>query len=176
MSYSFQLLSLVLAILFISLFAQLSIDLPVGQTMLPITGQTFAVLVVGYVLGAVWGTLAVLLYVLLGLLGLPIFADAKSGFEVLTGGSGGYLIGFIVGAWVVGYYKSAFQSASLLSALWLMTLGTAVILLFGVGRLMQLYGVEKGLDYGFYPFWPGAIVKIVLGAIVGYVVDRYKIF
>lgn len=47
-----------------------------------------------------------------------------------------------------------------------MTVGTAIILLFGVGRLSQLYGWEKGIAYGFYPFWQGAIIKVILGAAV----------
>ncbi len=173
-SYPTLFFKLLLAVLLISLFAQLSIDLPIGETSIPITGQTFAVLLVGYYLGITWGTLAVCLYLLTGLLGLPIFADGKSGLAVLTGGSGGYLIGFIVGALLVAWLRGQINAPIFIKAFGLMALGTLVILIFGVGRLVQLYGLEKGLEYGFYPFWKGAIVKIVLGAIVVWAVDNLK--
>jgi len=170
-----RILSITIAILFIALFAQLSIDLPIGQTMIPITGQTFAVLLVAYFLGAIWGTTAVALYVLAGLIGLPVFADGKAGMAVLIGGSGGYLIGFIAGAWSVGWLKNSIKQASFWKISGLMGLGTLVILIFGVGRLIQLYGMEKGLAYGFYPFWRGAVVKVFLGAFVvwGYEKRRF---
>ena len=172
MSISNRIIAIPIAILFIALFAQLSIELPIGQTMIPITGQTFAVLLVAYFLGAIWGTLAVTLYVLAGLLGLPIFADGKVGMSILTGGSGGYLIGFIAGVWVLGWLKNSMKQTSFWKAFGLMGLGTVVILLFGVGRLVQLYGMEKGLAYGFYPFWRGAVIKVFLGALVVLVYER----
>ena len=130
--------------------------------MIPITGQTFAVLLVGYILRAQRGMFAVGLYVVLGLVGLPIFADGKAGLEVLFGGSGGYLIGFIAGAGIAGIVPQ--KPFLFWNALLAMTIGTMVILLFGVGRLIQLYGIEKGLQYGLYPFWKGALIKIILGA------------
>ena len=160
------LVQVLLAILFVALFAQLSIDVPLGESSIPITGQTFAVLLSAYWLKQKNGTIAILAYVLLGILGLPIFADGQSGWAVLMGGSGGFLIGFIVAAYVVGYLGELTWQGSFTKSLLAMTIGTAIILFFGIGRLTSLYGLEKGLAYGFYPFWKGAIVKIVLGAIV----------
>ena len=165
-------LSIVSSIAFIALFAQLSIDVPLGQTMIPITGQTFAVLLVGYWLGTKWGMIAIVGYIALGIIGFPIFADAKSGWEVVIGGSGGYLIGFIVGAGIAGWFYN--RKPIFVNALLAMMIGTLVILLFGVGRLAQLYGLEKGLDYGFYPFWQGAIVKIILGTIAAWAVNKFS--
>lgn len=155
-----------LAILFIALFAQLSIDVPVGESRIPITGQTFAVLLSAYWLRQKIGTIAILAYVLFGTLGLPIFADGKAGWEVLTGGSGGFLIGFMIAAFVVGYLGTEDWQRSIPKSLLAMTIGTIIILFFGIGRLASLYGLEKGLAYGFYPFWKGAIVKIILGAAI----------
>lgn len=91
-----QFLPLLLAIVFIALFAQVTIPVSIGESNIPISGQTFAVLLVAYILHQKHGTIAVGSYVLLGLLGLPIFADGKAGWNVLIGGSGGFLIGFIV--------------------------------------------------------------------------------
>lgn len=154
------------AILFVALFAQLSIDMPLGESSIPITGQTFAVLLSAYWLKRKNGTIAILAYVLLGVFGLPIFADGQSGWVVLMGGSGGFLIGFIIAAYAIGYLGEQTWRISFTKSLLAMTIGTAIILFFGIGRLTSLYGLEKGLAYGFYPFWKGAIVKIVLGAIV----------
>lgn len=159
-------------LVFIALCAQITINLPVGETMIPVTGQTFAVLLVGYLFGIKWGMVAVVFYVLLGIMGLPIFADGKTGIEVLWGGSGGYLIGFVAGAVIAGFFSN--KKPILWNALLAMTFGTIAILLFGVGRLIQLYGLEKGLAYGFYPFWKGAIIKIFLGVITVWFIERIK--
>ena len=156
----------VIAVLFISLFAQLSIDVPVGESSIPITGQTFAVLLSAYWLKRKIGTIAVFIYVVIGILGLPIFAEGKAGWEVLIGGSGGFLIGFIIAAYVVGFLGEKNWEHSFSKSLLAMIIGTAIILFFGIGRLANLYGLEKGLAYGFYPFWKGAIVKIILGAAI----------
>jgi len=168
------LVQVIIALLFVAIFAQLSIDVPVGESSIPITGQTFAVLLSAYWLKRKIGTIAIFAYVLLGTIGLPIFADGKSGWEVLMGGSGGFLLGFVVAANVVGYLGEKEWPLSFSKSLIAMTLGTAIILFFGVGRLASLYGLEKGLAYGFYPFWKGAIIKIILGAIILPLYHRLK--
>ena len=164
------------AVFFIALSAQITIEVPLNDAKIPISGQSFAVLLVAGILGLKRGVGSVALYVLLGVLGLPIFADGESGLDVLMGGSGGFLIGFIMAALGVGYRMSKlqFRPISFLKALYLMTFGTAIILLFGIGRLTQLYGFEKALEYGFFPFWQGALIKILLGAIVLFFVEKYK--
>lgn len=159
-----SLIPIFLSVLFIALFAQLTIHIPAGETDIPITGQTFAVLLSAYFLGRMEGTLAVLVYILLGVLGIPIFADGKFGWDVLTGGSGGFLFGFVIAAYVVGSLGTEIWQYSFFRSLLAMTIGTLIILIFGIGRLTMLYGLEKGLAYGFYPFWKGAILKIILGA------------
>ncbi|RMG76203.1 MAG: biotin transporter BioY [Bacteroidetes bacterium] len=157
---------LALAVLFISLFAQLTLTLPYPSGGIPVTGQTFAVLLTGYLLGKKYGALAILIYILLGVVGLPVFADGESGIEVLTGGSGGYLIGFIAGAALTGFFAEKGWDRSFPKSLLAMTLGTLLILLFGIGRLAQMYTLPQALEWGLYPFIPGAIVKIILGAAV----------
>ena len=169
------------AVFFIALSAQITIEVPLNDAKIPISGQSFAVLLVAGIFSLKRGVGAVALYVLLGALGLPIFADGESGTDVLLGGSGGFLIGFIAAAFGVGYRMSklparpsGFRPISFTKVLYLMTFGTAIILFFGIGRLSTLYGFEKALEYGFYPFWQGALVKILLGAIVLFLVEKYR--
>src|ERR687897_1237354 len=85
---------------FVALAAQVSIDLPF--TPVPITGQTFAVLLVGASLGALLGLASLGLYLFVGALGAPIYADGKGGWDVLTGPTGGYIIGFALAAFLIG--------------------------------------------------------------------------
>ena len=165
---------ILLSILFIALFAQISISVPVGESDIPITGQTFSVLLVAYIFKRSIGTIAVLSYVLLGIIGLPIFADGKAGLETLMGGSGGFLFGFVVSAYVVGYLGEKDWTKSFFKSLFVMTLGTIIILFFGVGRLTHIYGFGKAMEYGFYPFWKGAIFKIILGATILPLYHRLK--
>jgi len=149
-----------LATILLSLFAQLSID--IGP--IPITGQTLAVLAIALLLKPRESISSIVLYLLLGSLGLPIFADGASGFAKLTGGSGGFLIGFLIAGGIVSYLFEKSNNKSFWNILGLTTLGTIIILICGNGRLISMYGLEDGLNYGFYPFWKGAIVKIFLGS------------
>jgi len=155
-----------LSIGFIALFAQIAYDVPWSDTKIPISGQTFAVLVVGMLLGKMWGTLAVIIYLLIGGLGLPVFADGGYGWGAFAKGTGGFLIGFAVAAFVVGYLAEAGWGRTFGKCLLAMLIGTLVIMAFGVAYLTYLYGFERALAYGFYPFIPGAVFKILLGALV----------
>ena len=87
--------------LFVGICSQLAIYLPFSPV--PITGQTFAVLFVGAILGSKKGGLSLALYILEGIIGLPVFAGGTSGMAVLFGPTAGYLIGFIPAAVLVGY-------------------------------------------------------------------------
>ncbi|MEM1321890.1 MAG: biotin transporter BioY [Bacteroidota bacterium] len=157
----------------IALFAQLRIELPLNAAGIPISGQSFAVLLAGFLLGRRWGLLSVLLYLALGFLGLPVFAGGKAGLDVLFGGSGGYLYGFAAGAWLVGLLAEKGWGRSFQRSLAAMLLGTAVLLFFGLLQLSVKYGLPKALEYGFYPFWPGALIKALLGGGLGYLWHRH---
>ena len=159
---------MLLGVLIIIAGSQFSIDLDLNEVSIPITGQSLVVLLVGFLLGRKWGTLAVAVYLMLGILNIPVFADGKFGWETFTKGSGGFLYGFLFAAYFVGILGDKGWGSSLLKSLIVMTLGTIVIIAFGVMHLSFLYGFEKALEYGFYPFWRGAIVKILLGGILGY--------
>lgn len=142
--------------------AQLSVPLwPV-----PITGQTLAVLVVGSALGARRGALSMVLYVMLGLVGLPVFADGASGAGVLLGPSGGYLLGFVAAAAVVGWVAERFGDRRFTAALLSFALGTVVTFAAGMLWLAVSLGLDlqHTLEYGLYPFVVGGLAKALIGA------------
>lgn len=161
-----HLVPIALGTLFIALFAQLTLHLPAQMGRIPITGQTLAVLTVSLLLPPEQGVTATVLYVLLGAMGLPIYADGGSGWGTLAGGSGGFLLGFILAALLMGWLHRRGWQLNFGKTLIAMLLGTLVIIICGVFRLSTLYGFEKALEYGFYPFWRGAVVKILLGAML----------
>ncbi|MDA7571196.1 biotin transporter BioY [Porticoccaceae bacterium] len=161
-----------LGLLLICLGAMVSIDLPWKDGGIPITGQSLAVLVVGFVLGPKRGLLVIAIYLIAGLAGLPVFAKGASGIDTLMGGSGGFLYGFLVGGYVCGALQENGFGDSFTEGLIVMAIGTALILICGIAQLTFLYGLEKALEYGFWPFWPGALVKIILGAVIIYYIPK----
>ncbi|MCO6491678.1 MAG: biotin transporter BioY [Phaeodactylibacter sp.] len=159
-------LQVIAGVLFIALFAQLSLHLPSNAGGIPVTGQSLAVLLVGLLLRPPLGVAVAFAYVLLGVAGLPVFADGRSGPEVMAGGSGGFLVGFVAAAWLLGRMRAMGWRSSFGKCLFAMAAGTVTILAFGLGRLAMLYGAARALEYGFYPFWPGALAKAVVGAVL----------
>lgn len=152
--------------LFIAAMAQLSISL-LPFSPVPITGQTFAVLLVGMAFGSRRGALTLLAYLVEGAAGLPVFAEAKSGIATILGPTGGYIVGFVAAAWVVGKLAERGFDRSLLKTLAAMVVGNAVIYLFGVAWLSRFVGgLEATLAAGMYPFLIGDAVKAVLAALL----------
>jgi biotin transport system substrate-specific component len=152
--------------LFIAAMAQLSISL-LPFSPVPITGQTFAVLLVGMAFGSKRGALTLLAYLAEGAAGLPVFAEAKSGIATILGPTGGYIVGFIAAAWVVGKLAERGFDRSLLKTLAAMVIGNAIIYLFGVAWLSRFVGgLEATLAAGMYPFLIGDAVKAVLAALL----------
>jgi len=145
----------------VALVAQMSIPLePV-----PITGQTFGVLLVGAALGFRRGALALGAYLVQGAIGLPFFAGGASGIARLFGPTGGYLIGFVFAAALVGALAERSWDRRFLSTLAAMALGNLVIYLFGLPWLAWFVGWEKVAALGLIPFLPGDALKMLLAAI-----------
>ena len=149
-----------------ALCAQISFYLP-GNPV-PVTGQTFAVLLTGAALGANRGAAAMLLYVLIGMVGLPVYADGKHGMDIITGASGGYLVGFLVAGWVVGRLAEARLDRRPLTALPLFLIGSAIIYVIGVPWLAVSAHQSLGwaISNGFTDFIPGDLVKAAAAAAV----------
>jgi biotin transport system substrate-specific component len=152
--------------LLIYLTARVSFLVP--GSPVPITGQTFGVLLVGGALGFRRGLIGVGLYVLLGVIGLPFFAEGKGGISVIWGATGGYLIGFVVAGALVGRLAELGWDRKLGGAVGAMLLGNAVIYMIGLPWLGVVAGftpsetVANGLTP--YLFWDG--VKLVLAAVL----------
>jgi biotin transport system substrate-specific component len=132
----------------------------------PITGQTLAVLLVGSALGARRGALSMLVYALLGVVGLPVFAGGSAGFGVLAGPSGGYIVGFVAAAALVGWIAERFGDRPLRNSVLSFALGTVVTFAAGMGWLAVSLGLDlqQTLEFGLYPFVLGGAVKALLGA------------
>ncbi|QZY28202.1 biotin transporter BioY [Nocardioides coralli] len=150
----------------------------VGAGIVPITLQTFAVLLAGAVLGARRGFLAVLLYVVVGAAGLPVFSGGASGLAVLAGPSGGYLVGFPLAAGLCGFLVERlprrqvatnipliFLAGLLSSAVFIHTLGMAGLVLRADLTWGQAFDVDK-------VFWIGDAIKNLAMAIVATAVHR----
>jgi biotin transport system substrate-specific component len=147
---------------FVALAAQVSIDLPF--TPVPITGQTFAVVLVGAGLGAVLGLASLGLYLFVGALGAPVYADGKHGWDVLTGPTGGYIVGFVLAAGLTGYLAQRRWDRRFSSAVAAMLTGNVVIYLVGLPWLAEQIdaGLEGTLEAGLYPFVVGDLLKLYL--------------
>lgn len=148
--------------LIIALLAQIRIYLPF--TPVPITGQTFGVLLIAMALGARRGSAAILLYLLQGLAGLPVFAGGKTGIAHLAGPTGGYLIGFFAAAFLVGWLAEKHWDRTWSKVCATFVLGEIVIYLFGVIWLSAYLGWPQALQGGLLPFIPGDILKAALAA------------
>ncbi len=134
----------------------------------PMTMQTFVVLVIGMAYGSRLGVATVALYLLEGVLGLPVFAGTPEkglGLAYMMGPTGGYLLGFAVAAWVCGWFAERGFDRSPLKSLVAMSVGHALIFVFGVVWLAQLMGVDKAFMVGVAPFWAATIVKTLLGVV-----------
>ena len=151
---------IVAASLFVALMAQLVIRLPF--TPVPITGQTLAVLLVGAALGSWRGGAALFLYLIEGSF-LPFYAEGVSGL-VWTLASGGYIIGFIPAAFVVGFLSERGWDRSV----WIILAMLAGNIILYVAGLIQLsYFVPEGkvLEFGLYPFILGDLVKLYIASL-----------
>ena len=144
--------------------AQISVSLPF--TPVPITGQTFAVVLVGASLGTIRGFASLFLYLWAGVAGAPIYAHHAHGWAVVTSASGGYLVGFVAAAALTGSLAERRWDRRFSSSIGAMLTGNAVIYLVGLPWLAVVLGtnLEKTLEYGLYPFVPGDVFKLYLAA------------
>jgi biotin transport system substrate-specific component len=140
------------------------IALPLPFSPVPVTAQTFAVLFVGSALGARRGAAVVLAYLAEGACGLPVFAGGSSGVHVFVGPTGGYLAGFVLGAWLCGALAERGFDRRPVTTVVSMALGNVAILVPGLLWLAQFVGTERVLALGLFPFLPGDVLKITLAA------------
>jgi biotin transport system substrate-specific component len=158
--------------------AQISFSLPF--TPVPITGQTFAVVLVGASLGTIRGFASLFLYLWLGVAGAPIYAHHAHGWSIVTSASGGYLVGFVLAAAFTGFLAERRWDRRFSSSISSMLTGNVIVYLVGLPWLAVVLNtnLEKTLEYGLYPFVPGDVFKLYLAAAVlpgaWRVVDRIR--
>ena len=148
-----------------SLFVAAAAQVSVPMIPVPMTLQTLAVLAVGGAYGARLGAAALALYAAEGAVGLPVFANFSGGYQVIAGPTGGYIVGFILAAALVGYLVEKGWSSNVMKLCGAMLLGAAVLYVPGLLWLAQFTGFSQVLQAGMIPFIPGDIVKAVLAAL-----------
>lgn len=166
---------------FAALLAALAImpPIPVGPAGVPITLQTFAVALCGLVLGPWRGAGAVLLYVVLGLLGLPIFSGMSGGIGVLAGPSAGYIMSFTLYALAVGFVSQwalrRFRGFGLAAVLFAGSLGSSLLINHPLGILGMSINAQLPLKVAAIAdlaYWPGDILKTILAVSVALLIHR----
>jgi biotin transport system substrate-specific component len=149
----------------IALSARIVILIP-GNPV-PFTGQTFGVLLTAGALGYRRGLAATLLYLLIGAVGVPVFAEGKHGLSIIFGPSGGYLVGFVLASGLVGRLAELGWDRNILGGIGAMLIGSVAIYAVGVPWLAFAYfegDLAKGIEFGLMPYllWDG--VKLLLAA------------
>ena len=155
----------------ISLFAALTamgafISIPLYPV--PLTLQTLFTLLAAMTLGSVMATSSQIIYVMLGVIGLPVFAGFKAGIGILFGPTGGFLFGFIISACVIGKIIEAKKEKNIFYYLLAGLIGTLIIYIIGITQLSLVtgIGVKKALMVGMFPFLPGDILKIIAASFI----------
>ncbi|SDV04853.1 biotin transport system substrate-specific component [Microlunatus sagamiharensis] len=139
------------------------VQIPLPFTPVPLSLQTFAVLVVGASLGSRRGAAAMVLYLAAGMAGVPWFAAHQSGWAFA---SFGYVVGFVAAGWVAGRLAEAGADRNVVKNVGLLVLGSIIVYAFGVSGLIAATGMDLGtaLAKGVVPFLIGDVVKVVVAA------------
>ena len=149
------------------LAALAQIEIVLRFTPVPVTGQTFGVLLIGAALGSKRGASSIILYITEATLGLPFFAGGASGLRVLTGATAGYLVGFAAAAYAVGWLAERGLERSFRTSIIPFLVGTLVIYACGVAWLSIVLGsFSKAVALGLLPFLAGDAVKLLAASLV----------
>lgn len=142
------------------------VAIPIPPSPVPVTGQTLAVGLIGATLGFKRGTASMLLYVLAGFF-LPVYAEGASGVSVLTGATGGYLVGFIFATALIGWLAERGADRKVLTAFVAFVIAQLLIFGFGVPVLKMVgdYSWSQAISYGFTPFLIGGLFKAAIGGL-----------
>ena len=172
MQQSKKLVMLVTTALFaaiIGILAQITIPLP----LVPITGQTLAIGLAATILGSRYGTLSSLLYIVMGAIGIPVFAQMTGGLGIVFGPTGGFIVGFIPATFLIGYYIEK-SSYTVLNAFIANIIGMIITLTFGTAWLKLSADLSWTAAFlsGFAPFVIVGIIKAFLAGWIGILVRK----
>ncbi|MDD2497140.1 MAG: biotin transporter BioY [Desulfitobacteriaceae bacterium] len=163
------------AALFAALTAILSqIAVPLPFTPVPVTLQSLAVFLTAVILGSKRGALAIVLYTLMGLVGLPVFAQGEAGLGVLLGPKGGYIFGFILAAFIIGRIAEKTKELSYIKIFGSMVVGMIIYYVIGWVQIKFVLDIsfKEAFSIGVVPFIPFDLIKIVCGAYIGCAVRK----
>lgn len=164
-SKTFDITSIALMTAVTAVMAQIAIPMPAG---VPMTLQTFAVTLAGVVLGSKNGGLSMVLYILMGAIGLPVFSGFRGGLAMLVGPTGGFLLSFPVMAFIIGLGIKYIKDKPLIFWSYL-ALGT--IINYIIGTIVFSLSTGSGLVPSFmacvFPFIPTAVIKLIVGGLMG---------
>jgi len=148
------------ASLFLALCAQISI--PLHFSPVPISGQTFGIMLIGATLGSRKGLLSVLTYIMEGAFGLPVFAGGSFGIISVIGTNGGYFLGFLAQVYLIGSFVERQKSFCAPTTLAVLLFSCAIQLALGVLWLSLFVGLQSAMIMGFFPFLLGEVSKVML--------------
>jgi biotin transport system substrate-specific component len=157
----------------ISIMGYVTIPLPA----VPITGQTLAIMMTGSILSPYLAGISVLIFLLLGAIGIPVFSNGSAGFGVLAGPTGGYLVGFLIGVIIISLISKNKNS--------LFTLGFAniiggILVIYGIGvpwlNFVSGIGIERAFMVGAVTFLPGDIIKVFIATPLAWKINRHLKF
>ncbi|CAN5120759.1 biotin transporter BioY [soil metagenome] len=158
---AYQALLVIAGVVLLTLSAKLQVPFwPVPMTM-----QTFAVLMIGATCGARLGGATLLAYLATGAVGLPVFASG-AGPAYMMGPTGGYLLGFLAAAMITGALADRGYGRTIVSAVLMLLAGLAAIYILGAGWLAVLFGIDKAIAAGVIPFLPAEALKLALAVVV----------
>lgn len=155
----------------ISLFAALTVVgafISIPLYPVPLTLQTLFTLLAAMTLGSAMGMLSQIIYVMLGVIGLPVFAGFKTGIGILFGPTGGFLFGFIISAYIIGKIIELKKEKNFFYYFLAGIIGTIILYIIGITQLSLVtdMGIKKALMAGMLPFLPGDILKIIAASFI----------
>ena len=162
----YNFIALILGVFTLIISALIHIAVP--GSPVPVSMQSLAVLLVAFLVPYPYGIITILSYLFLGILGFPVFADGNHGIQTITGKTGGYLIGFLLCTIWINYQRNLKRNFTFPGTLFTAAAGTLIILLSGYIQLGFQIGYPIALEKGILPFIPGAILKILMAALIVY--------
>ena len=169
-----DLISLIYSGLFAALIAIMGIiSIPLPISPVPITGQSLAIMLAGSILTVRQAGFSVLTFLLIGAVGVPVFAGLTGGVGIIVGPRGGYLIGFLVGAIVIALLKGKSNNITRLA---LANIAGGIIVVYVFGALWLSFvtgmGLQKAIMVGVLPYIPGDLFKVFLATIIGVAINK----
>lgn len=162
-----------ISLMFLIASAYISFDINIGDNAIPFTAQSLAVFIIAGLLKPKEFLAVILTYLVIGIIGMPVFADGSSGFDKIKGASGGFLYGFIFSGLFISYFTTYKSKKGSLKGLSLYFLATFILFFFGLLHLAIKLDFPKAIEYGFHPFWRMGLIKAILACIIVILIKRF---